>query len=197
RPNGVELGGDRIEAREVVIAAGAWSGTIAGALERPDAVRPARGQMVCIESPRRILRRPVEAMHAYLVPRDDGRILVGATVEDVGFDSSVTAWAVRDLLAAAARIVPAVESCRFREAWAGLRPRAEQPIVERVRPGLVVATGHFRNGILLAPHTAERVARLVAAARGGSGPRGQQDPRAVGDTARVLVGRGERSVDRA
>jgi glycine oxidase len=163
-PNGVEVGAERIEAREVVLAAGAWSATIAGGPASAGRVRPARGQMVCVATPRRLLRRPVESMHAYLVPREDGRVLIGATVEDVGFDASVTAAAVRDLLAAATRIVPAISACRFREAWAGLRPRSsdDRPWIERVRAGLVVATGHFRNGIVLAPITASIVAELIA-----------------------------------
>jgi glycine oxidase len=129
---GVDAGGERLLAGEVVIAAGAYSGLISGALPRADAVSPARGQIVVLETACHLLRRPV-AQHptagagAYLVPRDDGRLLVGATVEDAGFDRSVTASA----------------------------------ILCRARPGVVIATGHFRNGILLAPITAEIVADLV------------------------------------
>ena len=167
KPNGVEVGGERIQASEVVIAAGAFSGLIPGALPRPDAVRPVRGQMVAVEAPRRLLRRSVKSAHAYLVPRDDGRVLIGATVEDVGFDKTVTASAVRDLLAAATRIVPAIASCRFRDAWAGLRPRSstDLPIIARAREGLIVATGHFRNGIVLAPITAALIADLASGRR--------------------------------
>ncbi|MBI1852279.1 MAG: glycine oxidase ThiO [Planctomycetes bacterium] len=163
-PNGVEVGGERLQASEVVIAAGAFSGLIPGALPRPDDVRPVRGQMVAVESSRRLLRRSVKSAHAYLVPRDDGRILIGATVEDVGFDRTVTASAVRDLLSAATRIVPAIATCRFRDAWSGLRPRSstDAPIIARAREGLVIATGHFRNGIVLAPATAKLVAAIVS-----------------------------------
>ncbi len=192
-PNAVEVLGEWIVAREIVIAAGAFSGLIDGALPRPDAVSPARGQMVALEMPGPLIRQPIKGTGAYLVPRDDGHLLVGANVEAVGFDRSVTAAGVRGLLDAAERLVPEVASCRFRTAWAGLRPRSidGRPILGRARAGLILATGHFRNGILLAPITARIVSALVT----GDAPPVALEPFSP-DRLRATPARGQRSSSR-
>jgi glycine/D-amino acid oxidase-like deaminating enzyme len=111
------------------------------------------------------LNRTVETEEIYLVPRDDGRILVGATVEEVGFHEGNTAGGVRHLLAAAAHLFPALEASALGEIWSGLRPASidgnpilgKDPVVE----GLFHASGHYRNGVLLAPATAQTIAPLL------------------------------------
>ena len=161
----VDTGGDVIACERVVLAAGSWSGRVAidGAETIP--VRPVRGQLLHLGWPARPLSRVVWAAHCYLVPWTDGTVLAGATIEDVGFDERVTVSGVRQLLDMAQAIVPGVGEAWFREARVGLRPATpdELPVVGRSArlPGLVYATGHYRNGILLAPLTAALVAGLV------------------------------------
>lgn len=172
RAAGVRLGdGTRIDAGVVVLAAGAWSGGIEG-LPREIPVRPIKGQMVALRPPAgSAIRRIVSLPGAYCVPRDDGRVLVGATVEDVGFDTTVDAAAGRALVEAAARIVPGFATAPMIAHWAGLRPGTPDglPLLgwDPEMRGLLYATGHYRNGILLAPVTAEIVESLT---RGGPPP---------------------------
>lgn len=172
RAVGVRLSdGTRIGAGMVVLAAGAWSGGLEG-LPREVPVRPIKGQMVALRPPpARAIRRIVSLPGAYCVPRDDGRVLVGATVEDAGFDTTVDAPAGRALVQAAARVVPGFADAPVVAHWAGLRPGTPDglPLLgqDPEMPGLVYATGHYRNGILLAPITAEIVGML---ARGGPPP---------------------------
>ena len=172
RVRGVRLGaGDRIDAGVVVLAAGAWSGGMRG-LPRAIPVRPIKGQMIALRPAGGAgIRRIVSLSGAYCVPRDDGRVLVGATVEDVGFDTRVDAAAARGLVAAAARVVPQFGAAPLDAHWAGLRPGTPDglPVLgeDPELAGLLYATGHYRNGILLAPVTAEIVASL---ARGGPPP---------------------------
>lgn len=149
----------------VVIAAGAWSGRIAG-LPGPLPVRPVKGQMAAVRLPRPPIRHTVGSLGAYCVPREEGRVVIGATVEEAGFDDRVTPAGIDDLLAAARRFLPGLAGRPLDSTWAGLRPGTPDglPIIgEDPRiAGLVYATGHYRNGILLAPLTAECVAALVA-----------------------------------
>jgi glycine oxidase len=174
RVAGVRLGSGRsVEAPVVVLAAGVATpgvtGLPAGAVP---AVRPVKGQILRL-APRpggpslgRIVRGIVDGAAVYLVPRADGSLVVGATAEEQGHDTSVTAGAVYELLRDARRIVPGVAEMGLEEASAGLRPGSPDngPIVGPAPGvnGLVLATGHFRNGILLAPITAEGVAAVVA-----------------------------------
>jgi len=148
-----------------VVAAGAWSG---GLLE-PAGVRaptpPLKGQIVLLKADRPLLRRVVEHGKNYLVPRDDGRILIGATEEDVGFDARPTALAARDLLDEALRLCPVLGHAAVEATWAGLRPGSidTRPYIG-MAPGidnLIIASGHKRAGLQLAPATAELVADLV------------------------------------
>jgi glycine oxidase len=156
---------DRIAADAVVIAAGSWSGGIR-IRPAPDApVRPVRGQLLQLRRDQPTVSSVVWGSGCYLVPWQDGSVLVGATVEEVGFDESVTADAVAHLLQKAGQIVPALQSATFTEARAGLRPAStdELPIIgasTAVR-GVYYATAHYRNGVLLAPVTATLIADLV------------------------------------
>ena len=162
--------GKRLTASAVVLAAGAESAR----LEVPEAarvpVRPVKGQILRLRaragSPlpaQRVVRTP----EMYAVPREDGRLVVGATVEEQGFDVSVTAGGVLELLRRAYDALPGISELELVEARAGLRPAAPDngPVVgETDVPGLVWATGHWRNGILLAPITGEAVAALLTGA---------------------------------
>src|SRR5262249_7868778 len=159
--------GSKVAADVVVLAAGAWSRGIAGlASELRPPVRPIKGQMLALrmDAAAPLLNHVVWAPGAYLVPRRDGRLLVGATVEEKGYDASLTAGGILTLLEAAGRAVPAVEELPIDEMWVGHRPgsRDDAPILGAAPiDGLVYATGHHRNGILLAPITADAIARLV------------------------------------
>ena len=146
-----------------VLAAGSWSAQIeiAGLAARPP-IRPIRGQLLRLAWKGPALRRVIWSDRCYLVPWDDGTLLVGATVEDAGFDDSTTVAGVRDLVEAACEAVPGIWKAGFVEARAGLRPASPDrlPIIgpSRVMPNLMYATAHYRSGILLAPLTAALVA---------------------------------------
>jgi glycine oxidase len=157
-------------AHTVVVCGGSWSGQIEieGAARLP--VRPVRGQLLHLDwKSRRALRRVTWGEHCYLVPWDDGTLLVGATMEEVGFDERTTTAGVQDLLNAACALVPDVRAAGFLGARAGLRPGTPDamPIVgwSRVAPNVMYATGHFRNGVLLAPLTAQLVADALLGGR--------------------------------
>ncbi len=157
---------ERLLADVTVLATGAWTSfiKIAGS-ELPFAVRPIRGQMISYKPVHRSFRHVIYSPRGYLVPRADGRILMGATVEDVGFDKATTDQAVRELSAAAVEIAPFLEREPIAEHWAGLRPLAWDglPVIGPV-PGyerLLAATAHYRNGILLAPLTATVIAEFI------------------------------------
>jgi glycine oxidase len=149
----------------VVVAAGSWSGQIDIEGVPPLPVRPVRGQLLQLSWEGLPLRRIVWGPRCYLVPIAAGSILVGATVEDAGFDERTTVAGVRDLLDSACDLVPHLWQATFVGARVGLRPGTadEMPIIGRSSrmPGLVYATGHYRNGVLLAPLTARMVADLV------------------------------------
>jgi glycine oxidase len=163
-PDGVTLeDGEQLCADVVVDAAGSWATRI-GALDLdPDAVRPARGQMLELTAGAPPIRSALEGPDAYLSPRDDGRVLIGSTVELVGFERAVTAGAVQELLAGAVAMVPSLASARFTGSWCGFRAltRDELPAIGRVAPNVVLASGHHRNGVLLAPITADIVTALI------------------------------------
>ncbi|MHB2024413.1 MAG: glycine oxidase ThiO [Mycobacteriales bacterium] len=171
RVSGVRLAdGERIQAGTVVLAAGAWSGALAPPGLVP--VRPVKGQILRLGAgplpPAHSVRPLVEGRPCYVVPRADGEIVVGATVEEMGFDTTVLAGAVSGLLRDATAVLPGLAECSFVEACAGLRPATPDnaPLVGPAGPaGLVLATGHYRNGILLAPLTADAIASAV----GGEG----------------------------
>lgn len=156
--------GSRISADVVVLAAGCWSGTVGG-LPRALPVVPVRGQMASVLAVPHPIGRTVQAGHTYLIPRGDGRITIGSTSERVGFRAHTTPAGIASLLTAAMRAVPTLADAPIARTWAGLRPGTPdgQPILgaDPEVDGLVYATGHFRNGILLAPITAKLVADVV------------------------------------
>ena len=159
--------GTSVPADAVVLAAGAWSRGIGGLPpdQRPP-VRPIKGQMLALrmDPAAPLLSHVLWAPGVYLVPRRDGRLIVGATVEEKGFDETVTAGGLLTLLEAAWRAIPAVEELPVDETWVGHRPgsRDDAPILgPGPLDGLFYATGHHRNGILLAPVTADAMARLI------------------------------------
>ncbi|WP_051341654.1 glycine oxidase ThiO [Azospirillum halopraeferens] len=167
RATGVRVAGTLHRADRVVLAAGAWSRRIPGI--PPEAlppVRPVKGQMLALrmDPAAPLLRGVVWTPTAYLVPRADGRLIVGATVEERGFDDRLTAGGVYALLDGVWRALPGVEDLPIDEMWTGLRPgsRDDAPVLGPCPvDGLVLATGHHRNGILLAPVTADAVAGFV------------------------------------
>ncbi len=159
---GVDTEAGPFDAPAVVDAAGAWA-SFDPRVSVP--VHPVRGQIVQVREAGPPLDSLVCSEEVYLVPRADGTVLLGSTVELVGFRKEVTAGAVRTLLAAAARLVPSIDGARFETAWAGLRPGTPDGLpILGASPvtGLFLATGHFRNGILLAPLTARLLADAVA-----------------------------------
>jgi glycine oxidase len=159
--------GSMVTADIVVLAAGAWSRGIAGLpRDRRPPVRPVKGQMLALrmDPAAPLLNHVLWAPGAYLVPRRDGRLIVGGTVEEKGFDTTITAGGVMTLLDAAWRAVPAIEELPIDEIWVGHRPgsRDDAPILgPGPLEGLFYATGHHRNGILLTPVTANAMARLI------------------------------------
>ncbi len=159
--------GTTFAADVVVLAAGAWSRSIGGLPpDRRPPVRPVKGQMLSLkmDASAPLISHVLWAPGVYLVPRRDGRLIVGATVEEKGFDSTVTAGGLLTLLEAAWRAVPAVEELAIDEIWVGHRPgsRDDAPILgPGPLDGLFYATGHHRNGILLAPVTADAMAKLI------------------------------------
>jgi glycine oxidase len=154
-----------VRAKTTVLAAGAWSGALLGD-GAPAAVHttPARGQILLLRT------RPGELRHmvlggdgAYLVPRADGRVLAGSTVEYVGFDRSVTVAGTSKVAASIERLTPSLADAALEGTWAGLRPDTpdHMPVMGEIEPGLIAATGHFRSGIMLAPVTAEIVREIL------------------------------------
>jgi glycine oxidase len=151
-----------------VVAAGSWTGQLC-APATP--VRPIKGQLLHLRLPTPAASRVIWGTGCYLVPWQDGTLLVGATVEDVGFDEEATVAAVRQLLEEGRKVLPAVESAQFREVRVGLRPATpdELPPVgaSSTMPGVFLATGHYRNGVLLAPLTASLLADLILDGKAG------------------------------
>ena len=149
-------------AEKVVNCAGAWSGEIG---PHPLPTRPVKGQMLCLAMhPRDLLKHVIRTPEVYLIPRSDGRLLVGATVEEAGFDKRTDPDTMQRLHRAALELVPQLRDAKILEDWAGLRPGTPDalPIVGATpTPGYFVATGHFRDGILLAPITAKIMADLI------------------------------------
>ncbi|MGH3945354.1 MAG: glycine oxidase ThiO, partial [Pseudonocardiaceae bacterium] len=172
RSAGVTFRGQRCtalpEADVVVLAAGAHSAALHPALAR--VIRPVKGEILrlrcrrgTLAPPSRTVRAIVSARHSYLVPRDRGGLVLGATEREVGFDTDVTAGAVRELLADAERVLPAIAEYALEETAVGLRPGSPDnlPVIGELEPGVLAATGHHRHGILLAPVTADAVLALL------------------------------------
>ena len=162
--------GARLEARVLVLAAGAWSAGLRGLTPAPP-VRPVKGQMLSLRMTDALsLRHVVRGPDAYLVPKSDGRLVVGATSEEMGHDTVVTAGGLYRILEGAVEVVPGVEEMAVLETWSGLRPasRDHAPLLgASPHAGVVYATGHYRHGVLLAPVTADLVADAVDGRLGG------------------------------
>lgn len=150
----------------VVNCAGAWAGQIG---PHPFPTRPVKGQMLCVAMPEKeLVRHVVRAPDVYLIPRSDGRMSIGATAEEAGFDKQTVPETIAKLRQAALDLVPKLAEARILEAWAGLRPGTPDclPILGATpTPGYFVATGHFRDGILLAPVTAKLMAQIMTGQR--------------------------------
>jgi len=154
---------EQIEAKWTVIAAGCYSARIEGVAPYAP-VFPAKGQMIALRCEAVEIERVLWLEHKYLVPRPDGRIIAGSTIERTGFDHDVTAGAVKLILTEVLKMVPGLERARIEETWAGLRPDSPDhlPIIGGTDvEGLLIATGHFRSGILLAPVTAMLIREWV------------------------------------
>jgi glycine oxidase len=164
---GVETSNGFVDTPLVVLAAGAWTSII----KSPDAklppigLEPVHGQMLCFEARPEIARHVVYSSRGYLVPRRDGRLLAGSTAEHVGFDKGVTEEGLAAIKAMAIEIAPAIESLPVIDSWSGFRPRSADglPVLGRTAEieGLCYATGHYRNGILLAPITGKMIADVI------------------------------------
>jgi glycine oxidase len=161
---GVETKSGEHRADQVILAAGAWSGRVGESIGLEIPTRPVKGQMCTVQLEPGTLTTIVHSNGVYLVPWADGKTYVGATVEEEGFDTRLDFEKIDTLLQRAAELVPAVADAEVLESWVGLRPGTPDmmPILGRSeRPGLILATGHFRSGILLAPKTAQVIAGLI------------------------------------
>lgn len=167
RVAGVATSRGDISSRAVIVAGGAWSSLLETVEHRAAAVQvePVRGQMLCFDACPPLVRHVVYSPRAYLVPRRDGRLLAGSTTERVGFDKSVTAGGVHRIATHALEIAPGVAGLTLTNTWAGLRPRTADgwPVLGASAEvqGLYYATGHYRNGILLAPITGQLIVDLI------------------------------------
>jgi glycine oxidase len=164
---GLNLKNEKVEAQWTVIAAGCFSANIQGVAAYAP-VRPAKGQMVALRADDLRIERVLWSEKIYLVPRNDGRILAGATVEYTGFEKGLTAGGLEKILAGAIELSPGLAGSRVEETWAGLRPDSPDhlPILGPTDiDGLLIATGHFRGGILLTPITAQLVREWVTEQR--------------------------------
>jgi glycine oxidase len=166
KTSGVRTNKTRFAAGIVVNCAGAWAGQI-----EPHSfpTRPVKGQMLCVVMPEKeMVRHVVRTPDVYLIPRSDGRMLIGATAEEAGFDKRTVPETIQKLRRAALELVPRLTEAQMLEAWAGLRPGTPDrlPIMGPTpTPGYFVATGHFRDGILLAPITAKIMAQVITGQR--------------------------------
>jgi len=166
RVTGVQLAnGEGIEADAVLLASGSWSGAMAESFGFSLPVRPVKGQIVLLKDEPGRLRHIIKHQEAYFVPRADGRVLVGASMENVGFTAGNTVHEVHRLLQAVMRIVPGLNGAEVERQWMGFRPGSPDglPFLGPVEamPGLWVASGHYRNGVALAPVTAEVMSRWI------------------------------------
>jgi glycine oxidase len=163
RATAVRVGDDEIAAQSITIAAGAWSSKIDGITPIP--VRPVKGQMIGLRmSPHSRLKQSIRAPRVYLAPKDDGRLLVGATAEEAGFDPRIIAGSIMELLHYAWEIVPATYELEIEEMLASFRPatRNHRPIIGKSEiDNLYYATGHWRHGILMTPLTASIISREI------------------------------------
>lgn len=161
---GVVVNGETYYADTFVIAAGCWTGTLTAQLDVPIHVEPAKGQIVLVEAMPPLFDRTIDGLGIYIVPRADGKILLGATVEFVGYDKTATVEGAKQMIDAGVAIAPQLAQSTFVQTWAGLRPHARKGPLLGYLPkynNVVLASGHFKNGILLAPITGQLIAELI------------------------------------
>lgn len=162
---GVRTAADELRAERVVLAAGAWSGGLLATLGLALPVAPVKGQMILYKCAEDFLPAMVLANGRYAIPRRDGHILVGSTLEHVGFDKTLTEEALASLKASAAELLPALADAEVVGHWAGLRPGSPEgiPFIGEVPqfPGLWLNCGHYRNGLVLAPASCELLTNLM------------------------------------
>lgn len=161
--------GERISCNQLVIASGAWAAQCGAWLGLTLPVIPQRGQLLALQQPSELLHHIIIGNGIYLAPKQDGTLIVGATQEEVGFDPRVTVGGIQELLRAAVSLVPPLQKCEIRHAWAGLRPKTpdNNPILGTV-PGwenLTLAVGHNSFGVLLSAITAQTIAELLTTGR--------------------------------
>lgn len=165
RATGVQTNRGPIRCKSIVIAAGTWSSLLPCSSVLP--IQPVRGQMICLESKPQLTRHVLYSPRGYLVPRQDGRVLAGSTSENAGFAKRVTAGGISSILQNSLEISPVIATLPVVDTWAGLRPRPADglPVLGACGEidGVVYATGHYRNGILLAPLTAELITEAIVA----------------------------------
>ena len=158
---GVRTLEEKLDCETVILAAGSWTSLIHSTVK----VEPVRGQMVCLNTKPQLSRHVIYSPRGYIVPRQDGRLLAGSTSERAGFVKEVTVKAVTSILQNAIEICPAVATLPIADLWSGLRPKASDglPVLGPCGEidGLIYATGHYRNGILLAPITGELIAKTI------------------------------------
>ena len=163
--HGVMTEAGEFNANRVVIAGGAWSALLLESIGMTLPVRPVRGQMILYRAEPGVVQRIVLSRDRYVIPRRDGRILVGSTLEDVGFEKATTRAAMQELEAEARRLIPALAEYPIEHHWAGLRPGSPRGIPYILRhpriAGLFVNTGHFRNGVVLGPASARLLADIL------------------------------------
>jgi glycine oxidase len=162
---GVVASNGPFDAPIVVLAAGAWNSLIDAPGLPSIQIEPVRGQMLCFAASPQIARHVIYSSRGYLVPRRDGRVLAGSTAEQVGFDKSMTDEGVATIKSMAIEIAPGIAALPLIDSWAGFRPRAKDglPVLgpSAQIEGLFYATGHYRNGILLAPITGKVIADAI------------------------------------
>ena len=156
---GVKTNNEIIKTKEIIVCSGAWTSKIKNIEIKEVPIRPVKGQMVCLKVPKNIslLKHILWRENVYLVPRNNSDLIIGATEEEMGYDKSLTVGGIYNLLKIAREVLPAIEDLSIAESWSGLRPtsRDDAPIIgpSKKLKGLIYATGHHKNGILLAPLT--------------------------------------------
>lgn len=166
RVTGVETTRGSLRAGAVAIAAGSWSSLLSPMAERPGfIVEPVRGQMIAVEMPAPAVRHVIYSRRGYLIPRASGFLIAGSTTERAGYDKRTTAGGIASIVARATEMLPGFGELAITETWAGLRPHVADDLpvlgVDPQITGLLYATGHYRNGILLCPVTAQAISDLI------------------------------------
>ncbi len=164
RVSGAVVNGETIYAESFVLTAGCWTGNLTTMLDVPISISPVKGQIVLLETMPQLFQRTIDGVGIYIVPRTDGKVLLGATVEYVGYDKTPTVDGVKQMIDAALTIAPELAQSTFVQTWVGLRPYYNRgPCLGHLPSydNVVLASGHFKNGILLAPITGKLITELL------------------------------------